>query len=331
LSPIRKSDSIAVVGATCPLGKSLVESLLAAGFFVHGFYRSTNKVPLSWKKHPAFQGNEFDLTNAAALAEALETSNKIVWLAHSRNVPATDLQDLNEIALAAVCGRTVRDHRKIVLLSSGGAIYGNPVFLPVSEDHPCRPLSAYGESKRKLEETLRAGVECKAELSGVVLRCGNIYGPNYLASDAPGCIGAFTRAILTHQPVTLVAGGKAVRDLVHVDDVSRAILSAIMSDHIFAAWNVGCGVGTQISHALEMICEILDCAPTDFIHVDAPPTDVKEIVLNIERINRDCSWRPRIGLRQGLESMLIPLRGMELIPNESFTAFYRLHRDQIAR
>jgi UDP-glucose 4-epimerase len=330
LLPIRKSDSIAVVGATCPLGKSLVESLLAAGFFVHGFYRSANKVPSSWRKHPAFQGTEFDLTNEDALAEALEPSKRIVWLAYSRNVPATDGRDLNEIALAAVCG-TVCDQRKIVLLSSGGAIYGNPIFLPVSEDHPCRPISAYGESKRKVEETLRAGVERKAELSGVVLRCGNIYGPNYLASDAPGCIGAFTGAILAHQPVTFVAGGKAVRDLVHVDDVLRAILSAIMSDHIFAAWNVGCGVGTQISRALEMICEILGCVPTDFIHVDAPLTDVKEIVLNIERIDRDCSWRPRIGLRQGLESMLIPLRAVELIPNESFTASYRFHSEQIAR
>src|ERR1700685_3157284 len=122
LLPIRKSDAIAVGGATCPLGRNLVESLLAAGLFVHGFYRSTNKVPSSWKKHPAFQGTEFNLIDADALAEALETSKTIVWLAHSRDVTATDRQDLNEIALAAVCGRTVCDQRKIVLLSSGGAI-----------------------------------------------------------------------------------------------------------------------------------------------------------------------------------------------------------------
>jgi UDP-glucose 4-epimerase len=265
--------------------------------------------------HPAFQGTEIDLANPGALAEALEASKTIIWLVQYRDVPTTDGRDLNQMALSAVCSRAVRHHRKIVLLSSGGAIYGNPNLLPVSEDHPCRPLSAYGESKRKMEDTLRTNVERNTALSGVILRCGNIYGPNYLASDAMGCIGAFTRAILNHHPVVLVGGGKAIRDFVHVDDVERAILSAIMYDYAFAVWNVGCGVGIQIIRTLEMTSEILGCALGDVIDVDAPPTDVKAIILNIERINRDCAWCPQIHLREGLESMLIPLRGMERVPN----------------
>lgn len=314
LLPTGTSDSITVVGATCPLGRNLVDSLLATGFHVHGLYRSPHKLLSTWKRHPAFQGTEFDLINPGALAEALEMSKTIVWLAQYREPPTTYGQDLNQIALSAVCSRAVHNHRKIVLLSSGGAVYGNPNLLPVSEDHPCRPLNAYGESKRKLEDTLRAHVEYRADLSGVILRCGNIYGPNYLASDAMGCIRAFTLAILNHRPVVLIGRGKAVRDFVHVDDVSRAILSAIMCDHVFAVWNVACGVGIPIIRTLEMTSEMLGCAPVDVINVDAPLTDVKDIVLNIERINRDCAWRPQTDLREGLESMLIPLREMELTP-----------------
>jgi UDP-glucose 4-epimerase len=304
-----RGDSIAVVGATCPLGKSLVELLLAAGFSVHGFYRSSHKVPPPWKMHPAFRGTEFDLSHASVLAETLETSDRIVWLAQSRD-DSTDVdgEDLNALAVKAVCARPVHDHRRIVLLSSGGSIYGNPRSLPVSEDHPCRPLSKYGESKKKMEEALRASVERMVGLSGTVLRCGNIYGANYLAANAMGCIGAFTRAVIAHQPITLVAGGLAVRDFVHVDDVLQAILFAIIRGHRFAVWNVGSGVGTPIVRVLEMICEILGYPPAQLVNVDAPATDVKGIVLNIARIERDCSWRPQVSLLRGLESILIPLR-----------------------
>jgi UDP-glucose 4-epimerase len=312
--PFPKSDSIAVVGATSPLGQNLVGCLLDAGFFVHGFYRSLHKIPEFWKTHVAFQGAEFDLSHPAALAEALEAHKTIVWLAQSSDVSTTAGLDLNQNALSAVCSLAVRDHRKIILLSSGGAIYGNPDRLPVSEDDLCRPLSTYGQSKLRLEDTLRAGLEGKPNLSGVILRCGNIYGPNYLAPDAMGCIGAFTRSILNHQPVVLVDGGRTIRDFVHVDDVSRAIISAIMSDHVFAVWNVGCGVGTQIIRTLEMTSAFLGCAPAGVINVDAPPTDVKDIILNIERIERDCGWRPHIDLQEGLQAMLAPLREMKLTP-----------------
>jgi UDP-glucose 4-epimerase len=312
-----RGDSIAVVGATCPLGKNLVNSLLAAGFSVHGFYRSWQKVPSLWREHPSFQGSEFDLTQTAALAKTLATSQRIIWLAQCRDtLTHTTGQDLNALALEAVCARSVHVYRKIVLLSSGGSIYGNPSSLPVSEDHPCRPLSKYGESKRKMEEVLCANVERMAGLSGAVLRCGNIYGQTYLAPDAMGCIGAFTRAVMARQPVPLIAGGLAVRDFVHVDDVSQAILSAISCDHRFAVWNVGSGVGTQIIQVLEMICEILGCSPVDFVDADARSGDVKDIVLNISRIERDCSWRPKINLLQGLESILTPFRGLESLPND---------------
>jgi UDP-glucose 4-epimerase len=310
-----RSDSIAVVGATCPLGKNLVNSLLAAGFSVHGFYRSRQKVPSVWREHPSFQGSEFDLTQTAALAKTLETSQRIIWLAQCRDtLTRTFGQDLNALALEAVCTRSVHVYRKIVLLSSGGSVYGNPNSLPVSEDHPCQPLSKYGESKREMEEVLCANVGRIAGLSGAVLRCGNIYGQTYLAPDAMGCIGAFTRAVMARRPVTLIAGGLAVRDFVHVDDVSQAILSAISCDHRFAVWNVGSGVGTQIIRVLEMICEILDCSPVDLLDVDARSGDVNDIVLNISRIERDCSWRPKINLPQGLKSMLTPFRGLESLP-----------------
>jgi UDP-glucose 4-epimerase len=300
-------NSVTVVGATCPLGKHLVERLLQAGCPVLALYRTPAKVPSGWKEHPAFQGKTFDITDPSTLPATLGAGERIVWLAHSREHQKAAV-DANAIALETVCAQPLPGGRKIVLLSSGGTVYGNPISLPVSEDHPRRPLSDYGQSKLKQEETLSRAVEQSPGLSGIILRCGNIYGEHYLDSNTWGCISAFTRSVLASEPVPLVAGGAAVRDFVHVDDTVRAIMAALACHQRFTAWNVASGLGTKILHVLKMIGEILGRPVARVEAIEAPTTDVKEIFLDIRKIEREGHWRPRIELRQGLEAMLTPLR-----------------------
>jgi len=298
---------VAVVGAACPLGKHLVESLLEAGHPVLGLCRSAEKIPADWKKHPEFQVRMFDLGDPLSIVHALGASSNIVWLAHSREQQHAG-PDVNARALDALCAQAVPGPGKIVLLSSGGTIYGNPRFLPVSEEHPCGPLSEYGRSKQTQEETLCRAAGRNANISAVVLRCGNIYGEHYLDSGGWGCIGAFARAVLAGEPLPLVAGGMAVRDFVHAEDVVRAVLLAFAHGGQFTVWNAGSGKGTRIVRVLEMVSEILERPVASLESIPEPASDVKEIVLDIGKIERECGWRPRRELREGLEATLAPLR-----------------------
>jgi UDP-glucose 4-epimerase len=296
---------VAVVGANCPLGRHLVEYLLAARKPVLGLYRSGWTPPFDWTRNRAFHGERFDLNDARYLAQLLDATNQIIWLPQLREDPGSG-QDINVEALHLVCSHTPTTGRKIVLLSSGGSIYGNPVSLPVKETHPCLPLNSYGLSKKRLEAVISEDVKRNPGLSGVVLRSANIYGRYWLEVGMRGCVGAFARSLIGNAPVTLIAGGRAVRDFVHVDDVNRAILLALACEESLAVWNVGSGQGIRILDLLCAMSQILGRVPQRFVYLDRRPSDVEEIVLDVERIEEACLWRPSIALHEGLRSALLP-------------------------
>ena len=296
---------VAVVGANCPLGRHLVEYLLAAGKPVFGLYRSGWTPPFDWTRNRAFHGERFDLNDTRHLSQLLDATNQIIWLSQSRENTGGS-KDINVEALHLVCSHTPSTGRKIVLLSSGGSIYGNPQSLPVKETHPCLPLSSYGLSKKRLEAVLSKNVKRISGLSGVVLRSANIYGRYWLEPGMRGCVGAFARSLMGNAPVTLIAGGRALRDFVHVNDVNRAIWLALACEESLAVWNVGSGQGTRIFDLLCAMSQILGRVPERLIYLDRRPSDVEGIVLDVERIERACLWRPSIALHDGLKSMLRP-------------------------
>ena len=66
--------------------------------------------------------------------------------------------------------------RKFVYISTGGAVYGEPQYLPVDEDHPVVPLCPYGASKHAVEHYLEVYAH-NYGLNYVSLRYANVYGP----------------------------------------------------------------------------------------------------------------------------------------------------------
>ena len=85
--------------------------------------------------------------------------------------------------------------RKLIYSSSGGAIYGEPEYLPVDESHPVRPVSQYGVSKYCVEHY----IELYARQNGLnftVLRYGNIYGPRQDPFGEAGVIAIFARQMM---------------------------------------------------------------------------------------------------------------------------------------
>lgn len=298
--------SIAVVGATCPLGRHLIEALLASGHSVLALSRSMQKVPLAWKANPRILNRAFDLRDPIGLTAALRDSAQVIWLAHATEQRlASPEPDPNVVALDSVCRAGALFPRRIILVSSGGSVYGPPSSLPVAEQCLRNPKSAYGLVKKRMEDTLETATERQGWLSGIILRPGNIYGKYYLNPGAKGCIGAFARALLANQPITLVAGGRAVRDFIHVDDVVSAVFAVMASDRSFAIWNVGSGVGTKVQKVLQMMSSLLNRIPIGINDVTAPPTDVNEIVLSTTRIRTECSWSPVFTLPTGLRNVLL--------------------------
>jgi nucleoside-diphosphate-sugar epimerase len=273
LEPLqRRLATVGVVGASSPLGRRLVEMLLDEGCRVRCVVRTPKRIPSAWLNHPRCE-----------VDTAIGPVRDLVWLAHIRRADRRDEIRAN----ARLMETALAEPRRVVFVSSGGAVYGEPDAIPVDESHPRRPLSAYGAAKCVLEDLVAAAAE--REGTGVILRPGNIYGAEYVDGGA-GAIAAFARALTAGQPITLRDGGRGARDFVHVDDVARAIVSAL-------SWRGRLGQ-----------------RPSAVIDQPRADGDVSAICLSPQRIAADCGWRPVYSLATGLAAMFDKLHAGDLVP-----------------
>ena len=92
----------------------------------------------------------------------------------SNDDPIYDVQSNVVASLQMLNAMVVQNVRKIVFISSGGTVYGNPVYLPIDEKHPTDPLVSYGITKLAIEKYLRI-FERMHGIKSVTLRVANPY------------------------------------------------------------------------------------------------------------------------------------------------------------
>ena len=157
------------------------------------------------------------------------------------------------------------------VFSSTCATYGEPETLPLTEDHPQKPLSPYGKSKLMVEWILD---DCDSawDLKSVALRYFNASG---CASD--GLIGEdhdpethliplVLKAVRGEIPEITVFGtdyptpdGTCIRDYIHVEDLASAHLAALrhlMNGGASLQCNLGTGVGISVKEIIDMAKEV---------------------------------------------------------------------------
>lgn len=292
-------NKVSIIGATSPLGITLVDALKDAGSTVHGNFRNRELVPAAWNKDPQIMLHNLDLLDDFnSTPFACET---VVWLAHIDAGRSNDREiEVNLNAFERFLD-TLRKSttQKIVFVSSGGSVYGHPEILPISENHPREPLSTYGKTKRALEDRLTAFGRSSG-IHTAVLRPGNIYGFERPDRKSKGVTGAFLRSLAHGSPFTLIHSGRTVRDFIHVDDVCTAVISAIRSDMKEIVWNVATGIGTSTIEVLQRIIDHTDAEMPELIAHENFETDVLENVLCVQRIKAEAGWTPSFDLDAGI-------------------------------
>jgi UDP-glucose 4-epimerase len=114
---------------------------------------------------------------------------------------------------------------RVVLASTGGAIYGDADELPTPESAGARPASPYAASKAAAETYMALYWQLHG-LSTFTLRLANAYGPRQAGGEA-GVIAIFCAAAAAGRaPVTIYGDGGQTRDFVYVADVVNAFLLA---------------------------------------------------------------------------------------------------------
>jgi UDP-glucose 4-epimerase len=187
--------------------------------------------------------------------------------------------------------------RRFVYSSTGGAVYGEPEYLPCDEDHPIRPLAQYGASKYIVEHYLRMYRDLYG-LEYVVLRYPNVYGPRQDPHGEAGVVAIFTAKMLQGEQPVINGDGEQMRDFVFVKDCARANLLALGTGAT-GIFNLASGRGTTVNELAAIIKEVTGSG-SEPVHAPAKPGETRKIYLDASRAGEVLGWEPEVSLEEGL-------------------------------
>ena len=196
--------------------------------------------------------------------------------------------------------------QKVIYTSSGGAIYGEPVYLPCDETHPVHPLAHYGVSKYAVENYLHVYRQSYG-LDYTVLRLSNVYGPRQDPFGEAGVVAIFSLAMLQAKPLTINGSGEQERDFLYVQDVVEASVAALERGS-GEAFNIGTGRGASVNEIYSLLKKVADYTG-EASHGPPKPGEVFKIYLDITKARRELGWEPRFSLEGGLKDTLEWFRG----------------------
>ncbi len=190
---------------------------------------------------------------------------------------------------------------KKIVFSSTCATYGNPERVPITEDHPQRPLNPYGLSKMMFEQVLK-WYEFAHGIRYVILRyfnaagCTEKYGEHH--RNETHLIPSIMLTALGKKSHVDIFGkdydtpdGTCIRDYIHTIDLAQAHILALKREES-TIYNLGNGQGHSVSQILSVSRKITG---KEIPSVFKPRRlgDVSRLIAASHRMSRDLEWIPR--------------------------------------
>jgi len=200
-------------------------------------------------------------------------------------------------------GARAGDSARVVFAASGGTLYGepDPSDLPLAEQHPHRPLSPYGVSKKAGIDYLVAYREIHA-LEFCALALANVYGPRQDPHGEAGVVAIFAERLLRGEPVTIYGDGDQTRDFVYVDDVVDAFVRAATRGGGLVL-NIGTGRQVSVKELARLMGERAGSAVPP-VHAPARTGELAHSALDPERAGIHLGWQPWTELSRGIDTVL---------------------------
>ena len=303
-----------VTGASGFIGSHLVDGLLSAGYRVKALGRHLpGLIAPAARTHPNLSLVSVSLADRLALQQVLEGVEIVFHLASgslpqsSNRDPHADVQvnllgSLNLLEASRLTGV-----KRLVMVSSGGTVYGIPSVVPIPESHSTDPICSYGITKLAIEKYVALYRQLYG-LEGLVLRVANPFGPRQRLDAAQGVVPVFLGKALRREPLQIWGDGSTVRDFLDVADVVDALLAAAIYQGEELLFNIGSGKGLS----LNQLIELLEAQLNRSLEVDYLPSrgcDVSTNVLCIDKARQHLDWSPKISVADGLKRLCDSLNG----------------------
>ncbi|AUH71023.1 NAD-dependent epimerase/dehydratase family protein [Legionella sainthelensi] len=299
--------NILVLGGNGFIGAHLVDTLIEQGCSVRVLARSTpiQATNINSKHLQYIRGSfveEIDIAKAMEHCDVCFHLISTVLPKTSNLDPIFDLET-NLIGSIRLLNHAVKAGvKKIIFLSSGGTIYGTPLYLPIDENHPTNPMCSYGIAKLAIEKYLALYNQLYG-LDYTILRLSNPFGERQRVNSGQGAVAVFLEKAINKEPIEIWGNGSVIRDYIYISDVISAMLKSVMyagPEHIF---NIGSGQGLSLNEVLNEI-EIVTGNQVERIYTLGRTFDVPTSILGIDRAVQELKWSPSVTFKDGLSYMM---------------------------
>ena len=321
------SPHILVTGGAGYIGSHTCVELLNAGHAITVFDNYCNSKPEALNRVERITGKTLnritgDVRDAAAITAALQSSGATAVI-HFAGLKAVGesatlplhyydnnvLGSLRLLQAMQACGV------KNLVFSSSATVYGEPQFLPLTEDHPLSATSPYGRTKLVVEDMLRDAFAADPSWRLAVLRYFNPVGAHrsgLIGEDpqgVPNNLLPFVAQVAVGRRAALnvfgndyaTPDGTGVRDYIHVVDLAQGHLRALQTLSAApagqcTAFNLGTGVGYSV---LDMV-KAFEAASGRLVPYAVQPRrpgDVAECYSNPLRAQEVLGWQAKFDLQ----------------------------------
>ena len=297
---------ICIIGGGGFIGQWVARRLLARGDSVVVMGRSQRPRGL-----PAEIGYVMaEYGDDQALGKVMEQTETLIHLAYA-TVPSTsfsdpifDLMENVPSSVALFQQAAAAGVKRLVLVSSGGTVYGDTESLPIREEAPTNPISPYGITKLTIERYAHM-YHALMGLPVVTMRPGNAYGVRCDGSPGGGFVSAAVKSAVSGAPLHIFGDGSAVRDYIHVSDVAAGIVAGLVAGVPGETYNIGTGIGLSNADVVRLVGTVLG-SKQGRIEVQYQPFrgfDVAANVLDSSRLAAVSGWKPTVSMEAGIEEI----------------------------
>jgi UDP-glucose 4-epimerase len=295
-------NKIVVTGGAGFIGSHLVERLAGTADvvildnFQSGSRRNLQHVTGEVK---VAQG---DIRDWETVKEVVKGSSSIFHLAANASVPFS-VQDprcdfeTNALGTLNILEAARKYNVENVIYASSAAVYGEPEYFPMDENHPTRPISPYGVSKLAGEHMGTVYKEVYG-LNFSAVRIFNTYGPRqprYVMYDL------LKKLKLNSSELEVLGTGEQVRDYCYVSDMVDALMLVAQKGE--GIYNVAGGIPTSVREVAEFLVSKIS-PHTRIVYTGTSwKGDIQVLTADIQKI-RTLGFNPNVSLHEGIQELI---------------------------
>jgi len=296
---------ITIFGGGGFIGSTIADRLLEEGHDLRIFERPRVEPYRKFSGADKIEWITGDFSSTHDVSAAIEGVDAVMHLVsttlpkNSNDDPVYDVQSNIVATLQMLNAMAAQGVSKIIFISSGGTVYGNPQYLPIDEKHPADPLVSYGITKLTIEKYLQI-FERAHGIRAISLRVANPYGERQRIETAQGAVGVFLHHALKGIPIEIWGDGSVTRDYIHISDVAEAFVKALEYKGEKRIFNISSGTGTSLTELVAMLEGVLG-KPVECRYLQARPFDVRASVLSNALAREELKWAPKTSMPEGLK------------------------------